>query len=60
MAILPVPNRLDSAKARDLTFGHMWQGQHQSGEPFLLQIGEDGTTAYRSPSSLSTGMLTPG
>ena len=48
--------RLDGAKARALTFGHTWQGQHQSGEPFLLQIGEDGTTAYRSPSSLSTGM----
>jgi adenylate cyclase len=49
--------RLDGAQVRALTFGHIWQGQHQSGEPFLLQIGEDGTTAYRSPSSLRTGML---
>jgi adenylate cyclase len=49
--------RLDGAHARALTFGHTWQGQHQSGEPFLLQVGEDGTTAYRSTSSLSTGML---
>jgi TolB-like protein/class 3 adenylate cyclase/Flp pilus assembly protein TadD len=49
--------RLDDDRVRALTFGHMWQGQHSSGEPFLLQIGEDGTTAYRSPSSLRTGML---
>jgi adenylate cyclase len=49
--------RLDGARVRALTFGHMWQGQHSSGEPFLLQIGEDGTTAYRSPSSLRSGML---
>jgi adenylate cyclase len=49
--------RLDNASAYALTFGHIWQGQHQSGEPFLLQISEDGTTAYRSPSSLRTGML---
>ncbi|HEX6115068.1 MAG TPA: adenylate/guanylate cyclase domain-containing protein, partial [Geminicoccaceae bacterium] len=28
--------RLDGAQARALTFGHTWQGQHQSGEPFLL------------------------
>jgi adenylate cyclase len=49
--------RLDGDRVLALTFGHMWQGQHSSGEPFLLQIGEDGTTAYRSPSSLSTGML---
>ncbi len=49
--------RLDGAQVSALTFGHTWQGQHQSGEPFLLQIGEDGSTAYRSPSSLRTGML---
>ena len=49
--------RLDGAQTSALTFGHTWQGQHQSGEPFLLQIGEDGTTAYRNPNSLRTGML---
>ena len=49
--------RLDSADARDLTFGHTWQGQHQSGEPFLLQIGEDGATAYRNPNSMRTGRV---
>jgi tetratricopeptide (TPR) repeat protein len=49
--------RLDGAHASALTFGHTWQGQHQSGAPFLIQIGEDGTTAYRSPNSLRTGML---
>jgi adenylate cyclase len=49
--------RLDGAQASMLTFGRTWQGQHQSGEPFLMQISEDGTTAYRSPTSLRTGML---
>ena len=49
--------RLDGAQVSALTFGHTWQGQHRSGEPFLVQIGEDGSTAYRSPSSLRTGML---
>jgi len=49
--------RLDSAQARALAFGHTWQGQHRSGEPFLVQIGEDGTTAYRSRNSLRTGKL---
>jgi tetratricopeptide (TPR) repeat protein len=49
--------RLDGARASALTFGHTWQGQHQSGEPFLLQIGEDGTTAYRNPNSLRTGRV---
>ena len=50
-------HRLDGAQVSTLTFGHTWQGQHQSGEPFLLQIGKDGTTAYRSPSSLRTGRV---
>jgi len=49
--------RLDGADASALTFGRTWQGQHQSGEPFLLQIGEDGTTAYRNPNSLRTGKV---
>jgi adenylate cyclase len=49
--------RLDGAQVSALTFRHTWQGQHQSGEPFLVEIGEDGNTAYRSPSSLRTGML---
>jgi adenylate cyclase len=49
--------RLDGARARALTFGHVWQGEHHSGEPFLIQIGEDGTTAYRGPNSLRTGMV---
>jgi adenylate cyclase len=49
--------RVDGAQVSALTFGHTWQGQHQSGEPFLLQIGEDGTIAYRSPSSLRTGRV---
>ena len=48
---------LDGAQVSALTFGHTWQGQHQSGEPFLVQIGDDGSTAYRSRTSLRTGML---
>jgi adenylate cyclase len=49
--------RLDGAQVSALTFGHTWQGQDRSGEPFLLQIGEDGTTAYRNPNSLRTGRV---
>jgi adenylate cyclase len=49
--------RLDGAQVSALTLGRTWRGQHQSGEPFLIQISEDGTTAYRSPTSLRTGML---
>jgi tetratricopeptide (TPR) repeat protein len=49
--------RLDGAQASALTFGHIWQGRHQSGEPFLLQIGDDGSTAYRNPNSLRTGRV---
>jgi len=53
--------RLDGAQVSALTFGRTWQGQHRSeyrnGEPFLLQIAEDGTTAYRSPTSLRTGRV---
>jgi tetratricopeptide (TPR) repeat protein len=32
--------RLDGTQASALTFGHTWQGQHHSGEPFLIQISE--------------------
>jgi adenylate cyclase len=49
--------RLDGAQVSALTFGHKWQGRHDSGEPFLIQISEDGTTAYRTTNSLRTGML---
>jgi TolB-like protein/class 3 adenylate cyclase/Tfp pilus assembly protein PilF len=49
--------RLDGARVSALTFGHTWHGEHHSGEPFLVQISEGGSTAYRSPSSLRTGML---
>jgi adenylate cyclase len=49
--------RLDGAQVSALTSGHTWHGEHHSGEPFLVQISEDGSTAYRSPSSLRTGML---
>jgi adenylate cyclase len=53
--------RLDGAQVSALTFGRTWQGQHRTDyrgrEPFLLQIAEDGTTAYRSPSSLRTGRV---
>jgi adenylate cyclase len=49
--------RLDAGKVSALTFGRTWQGQHRNGVPFLVQVGEDGTTAYRSPTSLRTGML---
>jgi adenylate cyclase len=50
-------HRINSTRMRALTFGRTWQGQHEGGERFFLQIREDGTTAYSSPSSLRTGSL---
>jgi adenylate cyclase len=50
-------DRLDGAQVSALTFGRTWQGQHENGEPFFAQNSADGTTAYRSPSSMRIGDL---
>ena len=40
---------------RTLTLGRTWQGQHELATPFIAQISQDGTVAFRDPSSLRTG-----
>jgi adenylate cyclase len=47
--------RMDRAEARPLIFGRTWQGQHELATPFIAQISQDGTVAFRDPNSLSTG-----
>jgi hypothetical protein len=46
---------MDQAEARALTFGRTWQGQHELATPFIAQISQNGTVAFRDPSSLRTG-----
>jgi adenylate cyclase len=43
------------AEAEPLTLGRTWQGQHELATPFIAQISQDGTVAFRDPSSLRTG-----
>jgi adenylate cyclase len=47
--------RIGQAEARTLTFGRTWQGQHEPVGPFIAQISQDGTVAFRDPRSLTTG-----
>jgi adenylate cyclase len=47
--------RIAQAEARTLTFGRTWQGQHEPVGPFIAQISQDGTVAFRDPRSLATG-----
>ena len=49
--------RVDRAEAEALTLGRTWQGQHELATPFIAQIGQDGTVAFRDPSSLRTGQF---
>jgi len=48
-------DRLDPDAVRDIAFGRAWSGQVNQGMPFFQEIGEDGTLAYRSASSIYTG-----
>jgi len=48
-------NRIGQVEARALTFGQVWQGQHELATPFIAQISRDGTVAFRDPRSLRTG-----
>ena len=50
-------DRIDQAEARALTFGRTWQGQHELATPFIAQISQDGTVAFRDPSSFRTGQF---
>jgi adenylate cyclase len=47
--------RVDRAEAEALTLGRTWQGQHELATPFIAQISQDGTVAFRDPTSLRTG-----
>jgi adenylate cyclase len=47
--------RIGQAEARTLTFGRIWQGQHKPVGPFIAQISQDGTVAFRDPRILTTG-----
>ncbi len=49
--------RIDGTQVQALTNSQIWRGQHENGEQFLLQVTDDGTAAYSSPSSLRTGRL---
>jgi adenylate cyclase len=49
--------RVDRAEAEALTLGRTWQGQHELATPFIAQISQDGTVAFRDPTSLRTGQF---
>jgi adenylate cyclase len=51
----PSERRMDQAEARAVTLGRTWQGQQQLAMPFIAQISQDGTVAFRDPTSLRTG-----
>ncbi|MGI9304662.1 MAG: winged helix-turn-helix domain-containing protein [Gammaproteobacteria bacterium] len=48
-------DRLDNGAIRALTLGRTWAGRHAKGVPFVKQVGEDGSFAYRSTSTFFTG-----
>jgi adenylate cyclase len=49
--------RLDGRDIAALTFGRTWSGQDGSGRPFVQEISENGTLAYRDTSTLLTGSV---
>jgi adenylate cyclase len=49
--------RVDRAEAEALTLGRTWEGQHELATPFIAQISQDGTLAFRDPTSLRTGQF---
>jgi tetratricopeptide (TPR) repeat protein len=48
-------HRIEQTEAEALTLGRIWQGRHESGMPFVAQMSQDGTLAFRDASSLRTG-----
>jgi tetratricopeptide (TPR) repeat protein len=48
-------DRLDTDAIKTVTFGRTWKGYGGDGAPFVKQIGEDGTVAYRDPSHYLSG-----
>ncbi|HXV28838.1 MAG TPA: hypothetical protein VD840_00755, partial [Sinorhizobium sp.] len=53
----PEGHRIGESEGRVLTFGQTWQGQHELATPFIAQISQDGTVAFRDPSSFRTGQF---
>jgi len=53
----PDGRRIGESEGRALTFGQTWRGQHELATPFIAQISQGGTVAFRDPSSLRTGQF---
>jgi len=49
-------DRLDPDAIKTVTFARTWVGHGTDGAPFMKQISEDGTIAYRDPSHSLTGV----
>jgi TolB-like protein/cytochrome c-type biogenesis protein CcmH/NrfG len=48
-------DRLSAHAVKDIAFGRTWSGQVNQGTPFIQEIDERGTMAYRSANSFFTG-----
>jgi len=48
-------DRLSAHAVKDIAFGRTWSGQVNLGTPFIQEIDEHGTLAYRSANSFFTG-----
>ena len=48
-------DRLDPDAIKAVTLGQTWKGYSGDGVPFVKQISEDGTVAYRDPSHYLSG-----
>ena len=53
-----VEDRLDRNAIETITFDRIWTGHNVEGVPFVKQISEDGTLAYRDPTHSLTGFAT--
>jgi tetratricopeptide (TPR) repeat protein len=49
-------DRLKAAEITRLSFGRIWRGRLEGGEPALIQIEPDGKMAFRTTTQISTGM----
>ena len=50
-------DRLDSEAIKALAMGWTWAGHDSFNRPFIQEIREDGTVAYRDPRFLLTGFI---
>ena len=49
--------RLNGADISQLALGRTWRGRTEQGEPAIFQIGQDGRSAFRTPSKIETGTV---